>query len=189
MVEVLIDRLIHHNIGLELVGQNDLKVHTRLLHIPEELLIEIKSRKSELIQYLKDHEGNHYDTIPRGADQSGYVLSSAQRRLWILSQLQQSNVAYNMPGVFVFEGALNEKVLEESFRKLISRHQILRTVFREDDQGQVQQVVRSEEEVNFTIQHEDISGQSEYGNEVLINEWVKQQVNHAFDLSAGPLLR
>ncbi|MEI2275841.1 condensation domain-containing protein [Sphingobacterium sp. ML3W] len=64
---------------------------------------------------------------------SGYPLSSSQRRLWVLSQFDGGSMAYHVPSVYVFRGVLDISALEGSFRELIGRHEILRTVFRTVD--------------------------------------------------------
>src|SRR6185312_3836153 len=65
-------------------------------------------------------------------EQRDYALSSSQRRLWVLSQFGEANVAYNMPGVYVFEGVLDRRALDEAFGQLVRRHESLRTIFKED---------------------------------------------------------
>ncbi|SDO84120.1 AMP-binding enzyme C-terminal domain-containing protein, partial [Pedobacter steynii] len=70
--------------------------------------------------------GSSFLSIPPAASAESYVLSSSQRRLWVLSQFEDGNIAYNIPGVYVFEGALNIGALERSFLTLIERHEILR---------------------------------------------------------------
>src|SRR5258708_32443644 len=61
--------------------------------------------------------------------QSHYPLSSSQYRLWVLSQLEEGSVAYNMSGAHVIEGLLDRDALTAAFRALIGPHAVLRTVF------------------------------------------------------------
>lgn len=70
-----------------------------------------------------------------------YKLSSSQYRLWLLSQFEGGNAAYNMPGVYEITGSLDPVLLERAFNAIISRHEILRTVFRERGDGEVRQVI------------------------------------------------
>ena len=67
------------------------------------LLEEIKLNKQELIRLLQNNglDGLHQafvDNIPAAPAQPCYPLSSAQRRLWVLSRFEQSNAAYNNAG-------------------------------------------------------------------------------------------
>jgi len=124
------------------------------------------------------------------AEQDSYGLSSSQRRLWILSQFEGANIAYNMPGVYVFEGELSREGLLYSFRALIDRHEILRTVFREEESGEVRQYIRSKGEVVFNIYYEDLwEGGLGEEQESKIRMIVREELLRPFDLSEGPLLR
>ncbi|MBS0263261.1 MAG: amino acid adenylation domain-containing protein, partial [Planctomycetes bacterium] len=58
------------------------------------------------------------------------VPSFAQERLWFFQQLEPANPAYNIPFLFRFSGRLDPAAFENSLRQIISRHQVLRTIFR-----------------------------------------------------------
>ncbi|HEY0610456.1 MAG TPA: condensation domain-containing protein, partial [Chitinophaga sp.] len=115
--------------------------------------------------------------IPAVAAQASYALSSSQRRLWVLSQFEEGSVAYNMPGVFEFEGTLDTAALSRSFDTLIERHESLRTVFRETPNGEIRQYVLPASEIGFKISYHDQ------------REAVQTSLSQPFNLSAGPLLR
>jgi tyrocidine synthetase III len=70
-----------------------------------------------------------------------YPLSSAQRRLWVLSKFEGANEAYNMPQVVRLEGSLNEEAFSKAYQALLTRHEVLRTVFIEDAEGNPRQRV------------------------------------------------
>jgi amino acid adenylation domain-containing protein/thioester reductase-like protein len=56
----------------------------------------------------------------------GFQLSPQQKKLW---QLQQNSNVYFSQAVIVIEGIINLKILEEAVKKVIDRHEILRTNF------------------------------------------------------------
>ncbi|WP_160715569.1 non-ribosomal peptide synthetase, partial [Chitinophaga solisilvae] len=120
--------------------------------------------------------------IPATPVQDSYTLSSSQRRLWVLSQFSSGNIAYNIPGAYVFEGTPDVGSLEESFRVLIARHEILRTVFREGADGETGQHILAD--IDFHIAVTDIREEP-----AGIDEQLNRDFSHVFDLSAGPLLR
>ena len=128
---------------------------------------------------------NPFESLLPVAAAESYVLSSSQRRLWVLSQFAEGNVAYNMPGVFFFEGRLDEKVLEQSFAALISRHEILRTTFSEDASGEVRQYIHPAGESRFVLECKDFQGMPE----AVLQTEVLAKLQAPFDLSKGPLLR
>ncbi|WP_162160542.1 phosphopantetheine-binding protein [Paenibacillus gorillae] len=58
-----------------------------------------------------------------------YDVSASQKRLWLLSQIDEGSVAYNSPFSFILEGKLNVFAFEQAFELIIKRHESLRTVF------------------------------------------------------------
>lgn len=66
-------------------------------------------------------------------------LSFQQERLWFSDRLSGS-IEYNIASCFSIEGALNVKALGNAFNQVIQRHEILRTIIKEE-QGVPYQVV------------------------------------------------
>ncbi len=79
-----------------------------------------------------------------------YPLSSAQKRLYILQQMHSASTAYNMPLTLVLKGTLEKEKLENTFKKLINRHDSLRTSFELVDHTPVQRI---HNKVSFNIQY------------------------------------
>ncbi|HEX2867285.1 MAG TPA: amino acid adenylation domain-containing protein [Ignavibacteriales bacterium] len=109
-------------------------------------------------------------------------LSFAQRRLWFIDKMDKSP-AYNLPAALMLEGRLNIDALEGAFREIIKRHEILRTVFVENDGVPYQKIYT---EAEFNIVKEDFSN-AENINEI-ISGLIKEELNRCFDLSKGPLM-
>ncbi|MFJ2774001.1 amino acid adenylation domain-containing protein [Streptomyces sp. NPDC087300] len=72
-------------------------------------------------------------------------LSYAQRRLWFLHQLEGPSATYNMPTALRLKGALDEGALRAAVADVVARHESLRTVFAEDDEGPRQIVLAPED--------------------------------------------
>ncbi|AXG70733.1 tyrocidine synthase 3 [Kordia sp. SMS9] len=125
---------------------------------------------------------NHQE-IPKVATKSKYELSSAQQRIWILSQFEGSNVAYNMPGVFQLKGAIDATKLEQAFQQLLQRHESLRTQFVLDASGTIQQQILSVSECDFKLMQETIEAQAKQ------LEAINALVTHVFHLEKAPLIR
>ncbi|MCP5049904.1 MAG: AMP-binding protein, partial [bacterium] len=69
-----------------------------------------------------------------------YPLSSAQKRLYILRQMDERSVFYNIPHVMTLEGNVDMGKLGDCFRQLVSRHESLRTSFHMIGNQPVQRV-------------------------------------------------
>jgi amino acid adenylation domain-containing protein len=188
MIGELIDRLIDNNINIELVEQDKLKIHADISKIPADLLSEIKLKKEDLVKYLADRQSSdRFERIAAVPVQQNYVLSSTQRRLWILGQFEESNVAYNRPQAFIFDRGLNIDALKHAFDALIARHESLRTVFRETAEGEVRQIILAPADAGFSVIHLDL--RNEDNKEEKAQAFVQEDFVRPFNLGTGPLLR
>ena len=158
--------------------------------IEDSIVSEIRHHRAELISYLSSvhSDDTGFQSITRVSDGLSYKLSSSQRRLWVLSQFPEGNIAYNTPGVYLFEGPVDLGGLQYSFERLILRHEVLRTVFREDEQGDVRQYVLGAGDMDFRVFYEDLSGDPEHQGE-RVRSVVRGEFIAPFDLSLGPLMR
>ncbi|OXS66481.1 hypothetical protein B1B04_23970 [Lysinibacillus sp. KCTC 33748] len=69
-----------------------------------------------------------------------YLLSPAQNRMYLLSELHKESTLYNIPTALSVEGFVNTVQLEKAFVQLIERHESLRTNFYLKDGHPVQAV-------------------------------------------------
>ncbi|MCP4218505.1 MAG: amino acid adenylation domain-containing protein, partial [bacterium] len=91
-----------------------------------------------------------FAAITRVEKKDFHILSSAQKRLYFLQQMDAEGTAYNMPHVTAFPGAFSREKVEETFKQLIRRHESLRTSFHMKDGVPVQVV---HENVEFEIEY------------------------------------
>ncbi|PSK32383.1 non-ribosomal peptide synthetase [Nocardia seriolae] len=63
-------------------------------------------------------------------------LSAAQLRMWFLNRLEPESPAYNIPGAFNIEGALDITALRAAIDDVVARHETLRTIYPVDPDGQ-----------------------------------------------------
>jgi amino acid adenylation domain-containing protein len=190
-MEEFINKVLQQNVLLKL-EEGDLKVFVKdKAAISKELIQEIKEKKEALVVYLKRLELNELDEkknnkIPTVAQSQNYDLSSAQTRLWVLNQFG-GNAAYNMPFQLPLLGTYNLENLERAIRAVIERHEILRTVFKEDETGEVKQWICSAEELDFKLKYLDYRALEE--KEENVQQYIREDRYQPFDLKEGPLLR
>ncbi|XRE44267.1 Polyketide synthase modules-related protein [Tenacibaculum discolor] len=187
----LLDKIQENNLLLEVVD-GKLKVFTKETNINKNLIAEIKANKEELIKALQENNNTYSlddggSKIFKSPELNGYPLSSSQQRLWTLSQMDNASVSYNMLGVYEMKGILREELLCESFEKIIHRHEILRTVFKEDSQGKVKQYVKSKESVEFVLNTIDLRNLE--NSEEELKSRIKNESESLFNLEEGSLLR
>ncbi|NOU17174.1 MAG: amino acid adenylation domain-containing protein [Bacteroidales bacterium] len=147
--------------------------------LTEELVLEIRAHKGEILDILKLRSKNKiFHDINPAPEKPYYPLSSAQRRLYLLQQLELGSTAYNMPGVIPLGSGMDKTKIEWVFRQLIARHDSLRTSFEVIGDEPVQRVHK---EVDFSIDSYTIE-KSE------VQERSASFIQ-AFYLSRAPLLR
>lgn len=188
MVEELIDKLISLKIKIELIEKDKIKIHTDISKIPQDLLIEMKSRKEDLIKYLTVNSlFNDFNKIPVVPHADYYELSSSQRRFWIVSQLEGGSTAYNLQGTYLFNGEVDYNSLNYAFKTLIERHESLRTVFRMNDKGDLRQFILSPEGEKWHIDFHDLRSSTAHIKK--LEHIIQDAAIFPFDLVAGPLIK
>ena len=155
----------------------------------------------ELAGYIQALTGEQFVSIQPIEEKEYYDLSSAQKRLYILQEFKPDSIAYNIPRAYILEGNLHLEMWEGAFRKLIHRHESLRTSFRTVKEKAVQVIHK---EIKFEIEFVDLDtdeGWESIGNKgqtpgatpdtypsaVISHFW--SGFIHPFDLSQAPLLR
>ncbi|WP_455431705.1 non-ribosomal peptide synthase/polyketide synthase [Streptomyces griseosporeus] len=68
-------------------------------------------------------------------------LSYAQQRQWFLDRFDGTNSAYHIPMALRLTGRLDEAVLAAALDALVRRHESLRTLIAEDEEGPYQRIV------------------------------------------------
>ncbi|NBI30765.1 non-ribosomal peptide synthetase [Chengkuizengella marina] len=139
----------------------------------------------EQAEYLLGAKESMYSSIEKAPIQEYYEASSAQKRTYILNQIDSAQTAYNLPSTVILEGNVDIYKIEETLRKIIRRHENLRTSFEMIEGSIVQKVG---EEVAFSVKYEEIETKSTYEQDKKINDLINQFIK-PFDLSIAPLLR
>jgi amino acid adenylation domain-containing protein len=142
---------------------------------------------------------DRYTGIESAEAREYYVLSSIQKRIYFLQQMDEKGIAYNMPVVFMLEGNLDIGQLEKAFKALSDRHESLRTSFHLIDGNPIQEIHRH---VQFEIEYYDMK-EVEIEAKVKVKEERPPRFEgtrglaplsidnfiRPFDLSRAPLLR
>ena len=145
--------------------------------LDSKLIEDIKSRKEDILGYFESQEAYHQVQIPKSPTKERYRLSSAQKRVFFEKSLDRESVAYNLPSAIRLRGGVDIAKFEATFKKIIERHEILRTSF-EVIEGELYQTIHPA--VDFSIERSK--------SPATIPSIVKNFIR-PFNLNQAPLIR
>jgi amino acid adenylation domain-containing protein len=113
-----------------------------------------------------------------------YPVSHAQRRLWVLHQMDPKSAAYNMPSAVILDGPLDRSAFEQALNFVLKRHESFRTVFS-SEHGEPRQSVRSDVKSELTL----IDLTQAPAPFKCAQRLAEEEAHAPFDLERGPLFR
>ena len=129
-----------------------------------------------LAQLVKESDGHAAETIQPAPIQDYYPVSSPQRQLYLAQQADLDSTAFHLPRILPLDGEPDRPRLQQAFRRLIQRHEALRTGFKVKDGETVQQI------------HPDAALDVEWYDALPAQEIISTFVR-PFDLETAPLMR
>ncbi|EFM11861.1 amino acid adenylation domain protein [Paenibacillus curdlanolyticus YK9] len=125
-----------------------------------------------------------YSSIELQPQLDAYPVSFAQRRLWVLDQMQDDQKAYNMHQEISIEGEFQIEAFEKALRFMVERHETLRTTFVLEA-GELKQKIGRTVDLPFEM----IVLNDEYDVPWKTKELLTAYKNESFDIETGPLFR
>jgi amino acid adenylation domain-containing protein len=165
----LIARLDALDIRLSVSGET-LRCNAPQNALTPALAAEIQARKAELMVHLAQEDA------PRA--------TFAQERLWFLDRLEGRPSHYNQADLVLLEGPLDRAALMQAFARIVERHAILRSNFRNEG-GSVRLVEHGES--SLAVEEIDLSGASD--SRAAARQWAREIAVKSFDLETDALLR
>ncbi|MFI9626620.1 amino acid adenylation domain-containing protein [Streptomyces sp. NPDC052042] len=127
------------------------------------------------------------DALPRVAREGPLELSAAQQRLWYLHEVDPGSTEYNTMRALRLTGDLDVAALESAVRRLVERHEALRTTFDTVD-GVGRQFVRLP--AGTALPYEDLGAPPDGRDPAdLLDERLREEAHDPFDLRHGPVFR
>lgn len=174
------------------LGGNSLNATILISKIHKELNVKLsiidifeKLNIRELSKYIGNLKEDKYISINPVEKREYYKLSSAQKRMYILQQIDVKNTAYNISDMYMLEEEVNKSKIEGIFKKMMTRHETLRTSFLEINGEPFQRI---HENVNFKIEYYDVSEIDIEGTGENFKK-IKDKFTRAFDLFQVPFFR
>ena len=114
----------------------------------------------------------------------GYRLSPQQKQIWLL---QQDSQAYNAQCAILIEGELESDVLESALKRVMRKHEILRTTLGHapDFETPIQIILE-----NTTLPYRKVGLSDEWSEDldIVLDRLLREEIR-PFDLHHGPLAR
>jgi short-subunit dehydrogenase len=123
-------------------------------------------------------KNEQYSLIPKIEKKNYYSASMAQKRMYLLTIRKHRDISWNMSWVFNMKGRLDVNKLEQVFKHLIDRHEILRTSFC-FMKNEIVQIIG--DSVGFSIMQQELNNRA---IDQVADEFIKP-----FELDKAPLFR
>ncbi|WP_367387265.1 amino acid adenylation domain-containing protein [Bacillus vallismortis] len=175
------------------IGGDSLKAIAIITEIKKRMNIEVpigeifkNDSVIALDHYLTaDRYLTHQNTIERAPKKEFYATSPMQKRMYMLSMMENDRGAYHIPMALLVKGEIDLYRLENAFKKFIDRHEILRTGFELQNNELIQKV---HNRVDFKLEFEKATLTENGSIKDLTSHYCKQSIA-PFDLSKPPLMR
>ncbi|MCP4156398.1 MAG: AMP-binding protein, partial [bacterium] len=138
------------------LGGHSLKAAIMIAHIHKMLNVKLKIADifrmhtvQKLSEYIKNAVEDKYVSIKPVEKKMYHPQSSAQKRIYILQQMEKESTAYNIQLMDIHYEGIDKTKLEKALVKLIRRHEILRTSFTMREGKALQKI---HDDMNFKIE-------------------------------------
>ncbi|MBQ4878621.1 amino acid adenylation domain-containing protein [Pseudoalteromonas luteoviolacea] len=180
----VIEQCLEKSIRLTLDEAHNLKINAPKGALTPELVAQIKSAKPELVAWLQSQYARKLSKRPSGIQ--ALPLSFAQKRIWLSDQLQGGSIEYNMLAEFTVSGRFDVEVASRAFRKIINRHEILRTVYRGQAGEATQHILQ---EFDFSVVVHDLTSDEAQLNSRNRDNLIQTFRNYSFALDRDLMLK
>lgn len=188
-IDDLLDRLQSAGVRLAIDGER-LNVSAPKGMLTETLRAELVACKETLKARLAQSEAAvrqeaQLGAIMRTPRRATMPVSHAQRRMWVLKQLDSASTAYHVPSALRIDGELDAATLEAALAALVARHESLRMRFTIVDDELRCSV---DADGQFTLERHDLGPLPAGQGEAQALRLVEALARRPFDIARGPLL-
>ncbi len=185
-IQQLIGRLLRSGVLVSTDGKH-LHLDGPQQHMTPLLLSEIKANKEALIAWLNTSRQSAQFFLEKAPAGEDHAVSSAQKRIWLLSQDANASRAYHITASFQISGSLDTDAVTKAFKLLVSRHESLRTTFFWTEEKGIRQRVADEHAIESNVCYIDVSAEANPPG--MREHWLSLMQQEPFDLGKGPLVK
>ncbi|MES2826361.1 MAG: condensation domain-containing protein, partial [Pseudomonadota bacterium] len=183
---MVIATLAREGISLALDADENIKVASKTGKVDTAILTLLKSHKTFLITWLKGQVAKN-DFLNRIDSTTELPPSAAQERFFWVEKMNAENFsAFNLSLVYLFRGKLNRNALIHGWQSLVNRHDVLRSLFFETQEGLRVRIsnVTAENQLKL-IKEIDVS----FNDELALKKLFSANAEKKFNLINSPLYR
>ncbi|MBC8034393.1 MAG: amino acid adenylation domain-containing protein, partial [Chitinophagaceae bacterium] len=130
-----------------------------------------------LTAYIKSETKISLPEIKAESRDKNIPLSYSQERLWFVDRLEGS-VQYHVPSVLRLKGKLNIEALRFAIQNIVNRHEVLRTVYREEG-GVAWQQIKDKDGSHLQV----VDGSHYNQDREALRHFIQQLIRKPFDLA------
>lgn len=150
---------------------------------------QLKSHKAALLVWLQNTQAelalSQARVIKPYPRHKRMPVSFGQQRLWLLHQLDPQSAQYHIPYVLKVKQRLNRQALQQSLNQLMVHHEVLRSVYLNDEQDQLMQQILPATPLPIDWLNPDLATL----DATQVEQMVAQVVAKPFDLTRDFMLR
>jgi thioester reductase-like protein len=147
------------------------------VELPIQKLFDLRTIK-QMANFIDSAKSEIQIEIAPVEEKEYYEVSSAQKRMYLLQHFDGNSISYNIPGSLIIEGNLDRAKLALAIKKLVDRHESLRTSFELLGDKVVQRIHKM---IDFEL---ECTSASEIELEAITKDFIKP-----FNLETYPLFR
>lgn len=172
------------------VDAGSLQVDANKDQLTPEILTLLKANKAALVGYIEafaqQQQALNRQQLTKSGQSGPAPLSFAQQRLWIVDRLAEGAAQSNISAPFLLEGTLNKAAMQQAIHAIVSRHQVLHSVYRETDNECRQHLLTP---FDTRIAELDLSALSACEFDEQVRLLARQEALTPFDLANDVMLR
>ncbi|WP_170107892.1 non-ribosomal peptide synthetase [Micromonospora echinospora] len=140
-----------------------------------------------LAQRVDEAPASQSGPIPAAPRDEPLPLSFVQEAIWFLEQFEPGSTNYNVPRALRLRGEIDVTAVKQAFDDLEARHEILRTTFPDDGDGEPMQCVQPPRGIPVAVI--DQTALPEADRDAHIRDFILNAGQQPFDLASDQLLR
>jgi len=146
---------------------------------PSDLESLTPAQKAAVLAQLRNSRSAKPPLIQKCAD-ARPALSFGQEQLWLAQQVDPDSAVYNLPARFRVRGNLDARAFSNSLRKVVERHEVLRTVVRSTGAALYAELLDAR---GFDVAFEDLRDRSATERDELRDRRTREEALRPFDLT------